>query len=123
MERRRGRYLGTEIEGKWWKRYLHEGFFAQGSGEYWCDQRAFYFLRYLTRDPLTIPFHQVTGLTAGTWHAGQWACGSLIIKLLWVNQGRRLSSGFVLSYRKSEALGLVEEMEKQISCSAAGSGA
>jgi len=28
MDRRRGHYLGTESDEKWWKRYTKEGFFA-----------------------------------------------------------------------------------------------
>jgi len=37
MDRRRGCYLGTEIDEKWWKRYAREGLFVRGNGEYWFD--------------------------------------------------------------------------------------
>jgi hypothetical protein len=30
MDKRRGRYLGTEMDEKWWKRYAQEGWFARG---------------------------------------------------------------------------------------------
>jgi hypothetical protein len=66
MDKRRGRYLGTEIGGKWWKRYTQEGWFARGKGEYWVDDEAFYFLRTLTRDPIVIPFDKVGDLKVGT---------------------------------------------------------
>jgi len=110
MEKRRGLYLGTEMDGKWWKRYTQGGFFAGGNGEYWYDDDAFYFLRDLTRDPIVIPFDTVCGFKTGTWHSGRWASGNLIIKLLWAHQGQSLSSGFVLSHQKAEALRLLDEI-------------
>jgi hypothetical protein len=33
--KKRGSYLGTEVDEKWYKRYRRDGFFARGSGEYW----------------------------------------------------------------------------------------
>ena len=61
---RRGHYLGTEVGGKWWRRYRGRGFFARGNGSYWADSEAFRFLRYLTRKPLEIPFARVTAVEA-----------------------------------------------------------
>ena len=115
MDKRRGCYLGTEINEKWWKRYTKEGLFARGNGEYWYDDEAFYFLRDLTRDPIVIPFDKMDGLKVGTWHSGRWAWGNPIIKLLWVHQGQSLSSGFILSYQESEALMLLDEIRQRIS--------
>ena len=115
MDGRPGRYLGTEIDEKWWKRYTKEGFFTRGNGEYWYDDEAFYFLRYLTQDPVVIPFDKVDSVKVGTWHAGRWAWGNLIIKLLWVHQGQSLSSGFILSYQKPEALRLLDEIRQRVS--------
>jgi hypothetical protein len=123
MDGRRGLYLGTEIDEKWWKRYTKEGFFARGNGEYWYDDEAFYFLRYLTQDPVVIPFDKVDSVKVGTWHAGRWAWGNLIIKLLWVHQGQSLSSGFILSYQKPEALRLVDEIRQRVSSPISESGA
>jgi len=115
MDKRRGCYLGTEINEKWWKRYTKEGLFARGNGEYWYDDEAFYFLRDLTRDPIVIPFGKMGGLKVGTWHSGRWAWGNPIIKLLWVHQGQSLSSGFILSYQESEVLMLLDEIRQRIS--------
>lgn len=123
MDRRRGTYLGTEIDEKWWKRSTKKGLFARGSGEYWFDDEAFYFRRYLTLDPIAVPFDKVRGVKAGTWHAGQWFWGKLIVKLLWEHQGQSLSSGFVLSYGKAEALRLLDEVGQRISPPASESGA
>jgi hypothetical protein len=114
MDRRRGHYLGTEIDEKWWKRYTKEGFFARGNGEYWYDDEAFYFLRYLTQDPIVIPFDKVSTVKAGTWHAGRWGWGNLIVKFLWAHQGQSLSSGFILSYQKPEALRLLNEIRQRV---------
>jgi hypothetical protein len=114
MDRRRGHYLGTEIDGKWWKRYTKEGFFARGNGEYWYDDEAFYFLRYLTKDPIVIPFGTVSAAKAGTWHVGRWGSGNLIVKLFWAHQGQSLSSGFILSHQKPEALRLLDEIRQRV---------
>jgi hypothetical protein len=114
MDRRRGHYLGTEIDGKWWKRYTKERFFARGNGEYWYDDEAFYFLRYLAQDPIVIPFGTVSAAKAGTWHAGRWGSGNLIVKLLWAHQGQSLSSGFILSHQKPEALRLLDEIRQRV---------
>mgnify|MGYP000283042842 CR=1 FL=1 len=61
MGKKPGSYLGTEIEGKWWKRYREAGFFARGNGEWWIENGALCFRRQLTRTPLVIPFDEVTG--------------------------------------------------------------
>jgi len=123
MDRRRGHYLGTEIDEKWWKRYTGEGLFARGNGEYWYDDEAFYFLRYLTRDPIVIPFDEISGLKVGTWHSGRWAWGKPIIKVLWAHQGQSLSSGFILAAQKPETLKLLDEIGQRVSASASKSGA
>ena len=115
VEKRRGSYLGTEIDEKWWKRCTNDGLFLRGKGEYWYDDEAFYFLRYLTQGQIDIPFDKVVGLKTGTWHCGRWAWGNLVIKFLWSHLGQSLSSGFILSYQKSEALGLVDEIRQRVS--------
>ena len=115
MDKRRGGYLGTEIDEKWWKRGTKDGLFLKGNGEYWYDDEAFYFLRYLTREQIALPFDKIVGLKTGTWHCGRWNWGNLIIKFLWQYQGQSLSSGFVLSYQKAEALRLLEEIRQRIS--------
>jgi hypothetical protein len=116
MEKQRGHYLGTEIEGKWWRRYMRDGFFARGNGEYWYDERAFYFRRYLTRDPLVIPFRRVSEVQVGRWHAGRWAWGTLIVKLIWKKDDLSLSSGFVLSRGESQTRQLlIEDLERRLS--------
>jgi len=92
-----GHYFGTEIDGKWWKRYRRGHMFARGKGVYWYDAEAFYFLKLLTKTPMVIPFARMTGFETGKWHAGQWAGGKRVLKILWESDGQCLSSGFTVS--------------------------
>ncbi len=110
-EGRPGHYMGTEIDGKWWKRYRKEGFFARGSGRYWYDRQAFYFLRRLTRRPLEIPLRQVVAFETGRWQAGQWGGGRPVLKIVWIQEGLRLSSGFLLSKDSDELERIVADLE------------
>lgn len=114
MEKRRGHYLGTEIEEKWWKRYRKDGFFARGFGEFWCDEGAFYFSRYLMTRPLIIPFEKILGFQIGAWHAGRWSVGRPIIKISWRGPEGSLSSGFVLSNSEAHALEIIEEIRDRV---------
>lgn len=105
---RRGHYLGTEIDEKWWRGYWRDGLLARGVGDYWIGDSAFFFRRYLTRAPMMIPFEDVRDVKLGTWHAGRWAGGAQVVKIVWEKAGHRLSSGFVLSRDARETLALVE---------------
>ncbi len=114
MEKSKGHYIGTEIGEKWWKRYRKSHFFARGLGEYWQDQEGFYFLRRLTAQPIFIPFRQAIAVKIGTWHAGRWAMGRDIIKIIWENERLRLSSGFIVAGGKKQAHRLKENLERMI---------
>lgn len=120
MEKRPGSYLGTEIDGKWWKRFRKEGFFARGSGEWWVEGGALSFRRFLTRTPLVIRFDKVTEVKIGTWHAGRWILGRPIFKILWSREGLRLSSGFYLESDRRRAMELLALLEEQIGSAAEG---
>jgi hypothetical protein len=110
----RGHYLGTEIDGKWWRRYRGRGFFSRGSGRYWSDAEAFRFLRHLTRAPLEIPFARVSAVEIGTRHAGRWTAGIPIVKIVWEEDGHRLSSGFVVSSERAHVDNVVSEIRSRI---------
>ncbi len=112
-ERRRGHYMGTEIDEVWYRRYRHGGFFARGTGEYWFEGRELYFRRYLTKEPLVIPLDRVKAVKLGSWHAGQWAMGRRAIKLVWDLDGRTVSSGFILARRRGEAEKLAETIRER----------
>jgi hypothetical protein len=113
--RKKGLYLGSEVVGKrWFKRYLKDKLFARGNGLYWIGEDGFYFLRYLTRRPIFIRFSDILEITLGTKHAGRWAMGNLIVKIIWRKDGLVLSSGFLVSKKKENAITLKAELEKKI---------
>jgi hypothetical protein len=114
MMKRVGAYLGTEIDETWWKRYRKDGFFARGSGEYWFEDDVLYFRRYLTKKPIAIPYNGIEEVRVGKWHAGQWRMGKPILKIVWLKNGLRLSSGFVVSRSLEETLNLKEELERRL---------
>lgn len=88
-------YVGTELNGKWWKRYRRDGFFVRGNGTYALEDDAFTFKRLLLKEPLRIPYSAITGVGQGTWHAGKWLAGRPIVKIDWTGpDGSALSSGF-----------------------------
>ena len=100
--RRKGHYLGTEIDEKWWKRYKKNKLFARGNGEYWIDDTALYFRRYLTKLSIIIPFPKIIEIKIGKSHAGRWLLGSRVIKLIWEKGDMKLSSGFIISRNQQE---------------------
>ncbi len=115
MNRKKGLYLDTEIVGKkWWKRYLKDKLFARGNGKYWFGDNGFYFLRYLTSTPIYIPFSEVIEIQLGTKHAGRWAMGNLIVKILWRKDDLVLSSEFLVSKNKEDAPVFKAELERRI---------
>lgn len=112
--RGKGLYLGTEINEKWWKRYTKDKFLSRGNGEFWHDESGFYFLRYLTKEPIFIPFSSIIGIEIGKWHSGKWAFGNLILKIIWQKDGLKLSSGFIVFKNKEETLKLKQELENAL---------
>ncbi len=113
--RRKGHYLGTEIDEKWWKRYKKDGFFARGNVEYWFDSTAFYFRRYLTKHPIEIPFTKVIEVKIGKSHAGRWLLGSRVVKLVWERDGVNLSSGFIVSRTQQETQAVAADLKRRFS--------
>ncbi len=108
MSKYKGLYLGTEVDEKWWRRYTKDKMFMRGNGKYWHDDNGFYFLRYLTKTPIFIPFDKVKEIKSGQWHSGRWAYGNFILKIIWEKDNLRLSSGFIVSKYKEDALKLKE---------------
>ena len=93
---KKGSYFGTEIGGKWWKRYRAPTFYARGNGEVWLDADALHFRKYLTRAPLEIRWDEMTGARLGSWHAGKWGGSYPILKIEFRRDDRALSAGFML---------------------------
>jgi hypothetical protein len=113
--RRKGHYLGTEIDEKWWKRYRKDKLFARGNGEYWFDDTALYFRRYLTKHPIEIPFTRIIEVKIGKSHAGRWLPGSRVLKLIWEKDGMRLSSGFIVSRNQQETEAVMADLKRRFS--------
>ncbi len=110
IEKKRGHYLGTEMDEKWWRRYSKDGLLARGIGEYWMDASTLSFRRYLTDMPIVISFGDVLDVKVGKWHSGRWAGGAPVVKIVWKKADIRLSSGFVFSRDARETEALVQEM-------------
>ena len=94
---KKGNYFGTEIDGKWWRRYRGPAFFARGNGEFSMDEEGIHFLKKLTSSPLTIRWDEATGATLGKGHAGRWAMGRPVLKIAFQRDGEDLEAGFFLS--------------------------
>ncbi len=114
IEKKRGHYLGTEIDEKWWRRYTRSGLLARGMGEFWIDASAFFFRRYLTEAPIVISFGEVIDVKVGKWHSGRWAGGAPAVKILWRKGGALLSSGFVFSRDDRETGVVVQEIRSHM---------
>jgi len=97
----KGKYYGTEINQKWWKRYTKDKMLARGDGVFSFNEDNITFLRKLTRVPIEIPFENIVGFKTGKWHAGQWGAGHAIIKVIWERGGSTLSSGFSIAAKNS----------------------
>jgi len=110
----RGTYLGTEVAGRWWWRYLARGFFSRGNGELWLDDEGFHFRRLLTRSPLDIGWREMTRIRLGRWHAGRWAAGRAVLKVDFERDGRQLSAGFVLPGDRQRMEELADELRVRI---------
>jgi hypothetical protein len=112
--RRKGHHFGTEIEKKWWKRYKGDKFFARGNGQYWFDNIAFYFHRYLTKHPIAIPLEKIMKLEIGKSHAGRWLFKQRVLKIIWEKDGMMLSSGFVVARNEQETEIVMADLERLI---------
>lgn len=113
--RAHGNYLGTEVDERWYKRYRKNGFFARGSGEWWFEEDGLHFRRFLTRQPLVVPFQLVQQVKLGSWHAGKWVIVKRVIKLVWEKDGQTLSSGFMLARSQENTERLKADLELRIS--------
>lgn len=113
MEKQKGYYFGTEVNRVWWKRYCRRPFFMRGNGEYWFDEGGLFFLRYLTKTPLFIPFEFMRSVRFGTSHSGKWVLKEVVVKIDWQKEGLDLSSGFIFGDRQA-MLTVKEMLEKKI---------
>jgi hypothetical protein len=66
-----------------------------------------------------ISFRDVVDVKVGKWHAGRWAGGAPVIKIVWKKGSSRLSSGFVLSRDPQETQAVVQEIRSLLGKQAA----
>ncbi len=107
-----GNYLGTEINGKWWKRFKKNKMFARGNGKFWADNENIYFHRRLTKEPFLIAFKDITDFSTGKWHSGKWLMGYSALKIIWQKNGLNLSSGFFLSKSDEDIYNLINKLKQ-----------
>jgi hypothetical protein len=113
LEREKGQYLGTEVNGRWWKTYRRDGLSLRGNGHYWIENDALMFHRLLTKEPFRIPLAAITGARIGSRHGGKWLAGSPIVKIDWTaSDGTRLSNG--IGVRQREAAEALVELLRQL---------
>ena len=113
--RNKGHYLGTMIDEKWWKRYKKNKLFARGNGKYWYDETVFYFLRYLTKQPIQIPLGKIVRFEIGKSHAGRWLFKQNVLKIIWEKDGQLLSSGFIVARDRQETEMVMAALKRLIS--------
>lgn len=109
-----GKYYGTEINEKWWRRYGKNKMLARGNGSFSFNNHAISFLRQLTKTPITIDVDKVKEIKTGKWHGGQWGAGQLIIKILWYENNQLLSSGFSLTENTHEIDNILLELKELV---------
>lgn len=105
-----GKYFGTEINEKWWRRYTKDKMFARGNGTFAYNENSISFLRMLNKVPIEIEFKEITGFKTGKWHSGQWGAGRKILKIIWEKNNQVLSSGFSIAISNDEIDRLVHEL-------------
>jgi hypothetical protein len=107
IQKKSGRYLGTRVEYKWWRRYTEAGFVNRGTGEYWIKDGSLFFQQHGSQLPISLPLHKLSEIKVCRCRGR--TGGVPIIKLVWQKDDRWLSTGFVLS-------GLVDKSNNLLTC-------
>ncbi len=92
--KKRGWHLWTRVGRKWWHRYNQAGLSGQGSGEYWIKDGCLFFQHDARPQPVRLPLKNLSQIEVCP--CGRKA-GIPVIKLVWEEDGRWFSAGFVLS--------------------------
>ncbi len=108
-------YYGTEVNGKWWRRYRGVAFFARGNGDFSMTEAGIEFRKTLTKRPLEIGWGEICAVEIGTWHAGRWGGRRQILKVVFERDGDRLSAGFAISKDDAAMQQLVDDLRRKIS--------
>ncbi len=106
-------YFGTTVGASSLRRYMLNGMSARGNGELWLTTNGILFKRLFEADPFRIPLSWVLRIEEGTGHAGKWAMGRKVIKVVWNKKGGMLISGFLVP--ASEHHRWLGQMRKEVS--------
>ena len=112
IQKKRGQYLGTRVEHKWWRHYSKGGFFTRGIGEYWVKDGSLFFQQRNRQKPLRLPLHNLTEIKICPCKGRKG--GMPIIKLIWEKDGHWLSSGFVFHGIMEQNGNLLENLRSQL---------
>jgi len=111
LQTKNGYYYGTTRGKSWWRRYTGEGWLSRGNSEVWVDGEGLHFRRYMTKETKHIPFHKITGVELGRWHAGKWT-GLPVLKIHWRENGLELVSGFSFSRKREETNRWIQKIKE-----------
>ena len=110
LRKKRGQYLGTEIDHKWWRRYRKGGFSTRGVGEYWIKDGSLFFQHRARQNPICLPLQNIVEIVLCPCKQRFRTGNKPIVRLTWQKGDRWLSSGFALSEGIVEASGLLASL-------------
>lgn len=109
----KGYYIAT-VELPSGRRHRGRGLFARGNGEWEIAKDALRFRRYLTSEPLCIPFADIRAVTlGGSWFAGRWLLGAQAVLVEWARDGTPMRSGFLLSGKRADNAAAAHELSRR----------
>ena len=114
IQKKRGQYLGTRIDHKWWRRYSEGGFFARGNGEYWIKDGSLFFQHQAQQEPIRLPLQNIVEIVLCPCKKRFRMGTKPVIKVVWQKGDRWLSSGFALSEGIEAASGLLASLRAAI---------
>ncbi len=116
MQTKVGLYVGTEVEGRWWRRYTGG---ASLRGATAACGRTGGPSRYLTADALHSTWSLVHSIQSGAFHSGRWAWGLPIIKVHWKANDESLSFGFMVAGNRTAQLEALDTLRREHTARAA----
>jgi len=63
---------------------------------------------------IAIPLKNIIEFKIGKWHSGRWCFGYPILKIIWLKDNLRLSSGFLLLKNNSDVEKIISELKNKI---------
>ena len=114
MQMKPGLYVGTLLDDKWWKPYFKDGLLFSGNIDYWFDDEGIYFKLYIKSKSIFIPFSSILVIKKCKFHGINYINGYDIIKLVWNNNGKILSTGLVFSKYSEESAMVLNKIKHEV---------